>query len=61
MDSRHVESWLRRDGTVGHRIEVSERMDAIGELRYGCWVFEDGDEDTLRRSRQYRAYHFMGT
>jgi hypothetical protein len=43
-----AESWLRRDSTVGHRIEVSERRTTNGELRYGCWIFEDGDEATLR-------------
>jgi hypothetical protein len=43
-----VESWLRQDGTVGHRIEVTEWLDTIGTLRYGVWIYEDGDESTLR-------------
>jgi hypothetical protein len=45
-----VESWLRQDGTVGHRIEVTEWLDTIGTLRYGVWIYEDGDESTLRFS-----------
>jgi hypothetical protein len=43
-----VESWLRQDGTVGHRIEVNEWLDTIGTLRDGGWIYEDGDESTLR-------------
>lgn len=43
-----VESWHKRNGSVGNRVEVSE-SGPDGIPRYGCWAFEDGDEGALER------------